>query len=67
MQIAIMGQKIRIINLHSNPVGYPYVHFQIKVKRRESGELSNSSHVVQPIRGRVKIYSTTMFYFVLAF
>lgn len=50
----------RIINLNSSPVGYPYLHFQIKVKRG-SDELSNSPNVVQPVTGRAKILSTTIF------
>lgn len=51
-----------IINLHSSPIGSPYPHFQIKVKRRGSDELSNSPKVVQPVAGRVKILSTTILY-----
>lgn len=49
MLIAIMDQNCaerhtRVINLHSNPVGYPYIHFQIKVKRRGSDKLNNSTN-----------------------
>ena len=40
----------RVINLHSNLVGYPYFHFQIKVTRRGSHVLNNSSELMVKLK-----------------